>query len=372
MTDIDSSGLTEQLRRLDPVDGHRLAAAWSGSEAKQRLLEDTMTMIDNDTARPTANGPEDPRQWRVPAPRRALGRLAVAAVTAGVIGTGVALYAGPQEQASAAGVLQAASTAAGSQDASVPGEGQYLYRKSLFMDPPSMVGDPTPDMFVEVTWEVWVGMDGSYSGTLNRADGSPPERFQDDPAEIQPGDLTYQDRFGPQQYAELLGAGSVAGLLALADDPSELSRRMTGVAEDPQYAPTPCEDDDCIVPVAGRSSQLTVWKMAVELLGWSPALDAALYDVLSRLPDVQLDGPWQDDLGRSGVAVSLSNGLTGDQYVGQQLLFDPHTGDVLSLRYPFVPIDEEKQLAPDDVLRAYDDEVFHLDNAVVDSPDMRP
>jgi hypothetical protein len=67
----------DEIRRLDPVDGARLAASWDGSDAKQALFQEITTMpVDTDVpdARPTATAPT--ASTSVPArPRR---RVAVA------------------------------------------------------------------------------------------------------------------------------------------------------------------------------------------------------------------------------------------------------------------------------------------------------
>jgi hypothetical protein len=59
----------------------------------------------------------------------------------------------------------------------------------------------------------------------------------------------------------------------------------------------------------------------------SPQLRAALFRVLADLPGVQLLGRQRDRLGRSGIAVAVTQGGSGR--VREELLFDPATSNVL-------------------------------------------
>jgi hypothetical protein len=59
----------------------------------------------------------------------------------------------------------------------------------------------------------------------------------------------------------------------------------------------------------------------------SPQLRAALFHVLAGLPGVELLGHQRDRLGRSGIAVAVTDG--GPDLVREELLFDPATSNLL-------------------------------------------
>ncbi len=471
MTDrgaTDREAAAEQARRLARVDDRRLASAWSGSGAKQRLLEETMSIIDRqagatgrpDEGRTAAPVGGDPRRAGTTAPRRSgpgepnrigshrlsgafrhpMGRLAIATLSVGALGLGVVGVASVSERiggsdegelaveaspsgsaetegtvlaAGANGTLLAASAAAAEQAAAVPGEGQYLYRKTQRLDAPSEVADPPASAYTLVTSEAWLGTDGSFVA-VHEPDLYGISGTESTSMTVTPDNYHVQRPLGPDQYASLLGVSDLGELFALAQEPESLHARMVGFAEQVvaaelgsdsdmteeelrQFAEDVAADDPNITadeffaemqaeiaatderipdnPVSeSLLTQETVFIMATDLLGWSPALDQALYDLLNRLPDVQEDGPWVDDLGRQGEAVSLT--LTAEPYEEQlssyQLIIDPETGQLLSSRRPMLSIEEERQLAPDAEERAFDSEIFILAQGIVDSPQERP
>jgi hypothetical protein len=62
----------------------------------------------------------------------------------------------------------------------------------------------------------------------------------------------------------------------------------------------------------------------------SPALRAALYEVASRIPGIELIGPVTDRIGRHGIAVAYSSHPSDEQHV---LIFDPKTSMLLGEEY---------------------------------------
>lgn len=58
----------------------------------------------------------------------------------------------------------------------------------------------------------------------------------------------------------------------------------------------------------------------------SPAQRAALYEVVARIPTVELVGPVKDSVGRSGVAVAIDDTTNGTRH---RLVIDPKTGKLL-------------------------------------------
>jgi hypothetical protein len=59
-----------------------------------------------------------------------------------------------------------------------------------------------------------------------------------------------------------------------------------------------------------------------------PALRAALFQVLSRIPGVELGGPTTDPVGRPGVSVVMND----PEGFRNELVIEPDTGTFLSLR----------------------------------------
>jgi hypothetical protein len=61
----------------------------------------------------------------------------------------------------------------------------------------------------------------------------------------------------------------------------------------------------------------------------SPALRAALYRVMARLPGVQVLGRRTDAIGREGIAVTIAHVEIGDEHTQRITLFDPRTSNEL-------------------------------------------
>lgn len=83
----------DELRRLDPVDGARLAASWDGSDAKQALFQEIITMpVDTDT--PDAHHAVTPPATSMPASPRPRRRVAVALAGAAAAAAALAIVPG--------------------------------------------------------------------------------------------------------------------------------------------------------------------------------------------------------------------------------------------------------------------------------------
>jgi hypothetical protein len=263
--------------------------------------------------------------------RRLLGRrLTVSAAGAAVAGLAVAvtmaLLPGSPIAALPAAVAvldQAAATAASQPAGPVLGPGQYLYVKSLetvgvpnleeSMDGgPVIVGAPLtmsqPQSGGPVTYEgvnhictmlreLWFAPDGS-----GRMVWTPAGRQSTSAAQ------------GCHAYAQTMPANNAhmnpyfpLGGARLPTDPAALER-----AVEQRYA--------------DGKPDFTMFIAVSELLeaSQSPAVRAALYGVIERLPGIMNLGPMTDRLGRHGIAVGFMD--SGTRY---GLIFDPATSAVL-------------------------------------------
>jgi hypothetical protein len=285
-------------------------------------------------------------RWRDPAWRGMAGRgrrlLAGGTVAAGAVAAGVAAAltlsllprssppAGPGVPASAAAVLRAAAATAARQPVAViPGPGQYLYLKDVEMKG----GGTLPARCQTMTGQEWMAADRS---------GRQTGQF---PAGCGHG-------FSQRWRAGAIPRGSISwplDLLAwqgLPTSPAALERAIVRRYE--------------TSPRLRLSSGTFVYAAQLLQLDAPPALRAALFRVLQRLPGVQALGPATDRLGRHGIAVGLTTGGARNE-----LIFDPRTSRALEEKQVAVPPrqDGNNYLPPGTVL-SY---VLYVSTGVVSS-----
>lgn len=262
-------------------------------------------------------------------PRAARRLLAGGAVTAGAVAAGAAIAltlsllprssppGGPGVLASAAAVLRAAAATAARQPAAViPGPGQYLYLKDVEMKG----GGTMPARCQTMTGQEWMAVDRS---------GHQVGQF---PAGCGHG-------FSQRWPAGAIARGSIGwplDLLAwqgLPDSPAALEQAIVRRYE--------------TSPRLRVSSGTFVYAAALLQLDAPPALRAALFRVLERLPGVQALGPATDRLGRHGIAVGLTTDGTRNE-----LIFNPRTSRALQEGQVAVPPrqDGNNHLPPGTVL----------------------
>lgn len=209
----------------------------------------------------------------------------------------------PGGPASAAAVLRAAAATAARQPAAViPGPGQYLYLKDVEMKG----GGTMPARCQTMTGQEWMAADRS---------GHQTGQF---PAGCGHG-------FSQRWPANAIPHGSIGSwpldLLAwqgLPDSPAALERAIVRRYE--------------TSPRLRISSGTFVYAAALLQLDAPPALRAALFHVLERLPGVQALGPATDRLGRHGIAVGLTTDGTRNE-----LIFNPRTSRALEEAQVAVP-----------------------------------
>ena len=244
-----------------------------------------------------------------PAPRAKRSRwLAVPAVaTVAVAVVAVALVSSGSEGTSsaAAATLERVAVVAQRQTPLIPRAGQYLYTKSVnaYMSTTAPTSNPDDaySVLVPRVRQTWIGPNG---GRLYETSGTPSflsdrdrERWiaAGSPSLTEPAATT---------------ALSPAGALDLPADSDALYARLQAEAQGNGNGVT--------------AEMFTLVGDALRETSATPEQRAALYEVASRLPGVQLLGDVRDDAGRRGVAVALdAHGIRST------LVFDPETSALL-------------------------------------------
>ena len=331
------------------------AAIWAALEARMELA--------TPPARPSRR-------------RRRLGvAFAGATFAAAVVAGALVLSSGPTAQpAGAAGILhQAADAAAELPATSVPGPGEFLFRKEQRLEiqgwrhplPPSSANLPSGTLggtmhgphaynaLVPVTTESWTDSDGGGRrreelGTLKfwskaeeahwKAGGSPlpapfdaefQQRYKDTGfghvLELNSKVVDQEtDGFGNFTFPDTSKLPTEGKALRLATEANELE--FTGFNQVARSAPT-------------LDAEQTVEELFNVLQeGFpTPQLQAAIFDALAELPGIELDTEATDGLGRHGDAIQtkVSRG------VSFEYIFDPETGELLAQRGTLV--DPSKQ-----------------------------
>lgn len=246
--------------------------------------------------------------------RRTVFRVAVATSVAAGVGIAVVTSTGggaarsPQLSLSAAEVLnKAASRALAGGPGSVPEGDQYLYTKTYTAHTPLNGGKAR-------TWtdESWMSVDGSKPSRreeLGKVHNDPPLKKDES--------LSF-----PNAYSELL---------KWPTDPDELFRRFGGGDNSRIFDARMGDSHAVLVPPGSKryklESDMDVYNQASYFMKGRvvpPALKAATFKVLAKLPEVRIDPHGVDALGRHGIAVSFP-------HVASSFVFDARTFDYLGL-----------------------------------------
>lgn len=353
------------VRSRDPVDMARLREQ-TVTDLSRRLRDELLAeLVDEQRSSPAA-AERRPGLWHGLGPARRHGlrpalrhgprparrSVAAGAATTVVVVGGLAMIAslpegashdGPLDVpvASAAVVLDRAALTAVRSMSVAPGPGQYGF---VQVQTGSVIGTGPATGPGQPRWNVWVRLSDTKSDWY-RADGSGRERVVLTSTSF----LTRRDRSIARAHRTTLGqltstfprvvdgaapAGTLltAGVLPywrmnrLPTQPAALRRALERllVASAPNRRPGPM-----LRQLRADPSQLFSPISQFLFLPTSPQLRAALFRVLAQLPGVQLVGRRRDRLGRTGVAVAVTQG--GPDQVREELLFDPATSNVLQI-----------------------------------------
>jgi hypothetical protein len=331
----------------DTIDAARLHDA-AVVDAGRRLCDELLTQLvcDGSSVQPTARN----RRRGLGAGRRRV--VSAASIAAAVAVAVLALVAslpgaggrqdGPLDlpTASAAVVLDQAAQAALRIMSVVPGQDQYGFVKvrisSAVGGGIASVGSKRP------TWTAWLRT-SEIKSDWYRADGSGRERIVRTSTQfLTPHDRATALAHGMTLAQLMVGSPRVfdgafaprtlltAGVLPywrmnrLPTQPAELERALERllIASAPNRAA-----GTMMRQLRADPAQMFSPISQFLFLPTSPQLRAALFRVLADLPGVQLLGRQRDRLGRSGIAVAVTQGGSGR--VREELLFDPATSNVL-------------------------------------------
>ncbi|HVW47236.1 MAG TPA: hypothetical protein VHA76_09300 [Solirubrobacterales bacterium] len=347
------------------------AAIWTALEARMEAATSEARAFGEAVAGAAPPAPPGARRARRSGDRREPSRcrrlglaFAGAAVAAAIVAGALVLGSGPTAQrASAAEILhEAADAAAELPPTSVPGPGQYLFRKERRLDlegwrhplPPENADVPTsviggiahgPDAFnalVPTTVSSWTGQDGAGRhreelGTLRfwsseeearwKAAGSPPpsgfdpeyqQRYKSsfgDAREVNSSVIDVEGKgWGNFHFPDTSKLPTEGKALRLATEANELE--FTGFNH-----------------VARSATRLNAEQTLEELINVlmegepTPALQAAIFEALAELPGLEVSEA-TDGLGRQGEAIRLQP----KEGFRAEYLFDPETGAMLAQR----------------------------------------
>ncbi|MDW5598734.1 CU044_5270 family protein, partial [Conexibacter stalactiti] len=311
-----------------------------------------------------------------------VGGLALAGVAAVAIALGSGLGGGDvqPQPATAAQLLREAAVGAAQQPYVPLRAGQYWYTKTVgeqhFSTAHADGRGPYPGITLPVTTEEWAAASGwgrtrSVTGTRGRFPSARAERDWLASGRRWAGEVTDM-RVAPQRQP--LGES--------LDDFGQLSpRALRALPTDPQRL------YELIAAASRRSAEGTVapatvaatmsWERAVGLLGQQqaptpPALRAATYRVLARIPGVELRGRSTDTLGRPGTVVAQT--LRGFR---SELVVDPATGTLLEqrtvlLRDQFLLTEEFRPVRETRVPAGWRTRTTYVASGIVDSKRARP
>lgn len=336
MTDRDNV-----LQRIARADDDRLADHWSGSHAEQTMFEEIRLMAINTQPRSAHHGSDErvttPR-WRRPALGMVTALAAVAALT--VV---VATVTGPPVEAQAAEALREVSGTAAQRYSEPLPDGMYQYTKHEGLALFDTDGGMAQDEYVS---EYWSANDGS--GRVIWRSSTDPEDNYDDTYSL--ADTTGDSSEVGSVFPLMPGLETHADLERAATDPDALHRRIETTLQERYEG-------------EGGASDAAMFEEVTGMLGFNPAFDAALFQVLAKIPSVQLVDAATDSQGRDGRAVSIEH-----DDVRIELLFDPGTGDILEEREILLERVDWIDGRPGDVVSRH----TLIERAVVDSTDTRP
>lgn len=270
-------------------------------------------------------------------------------------------------QSAAAAALSKVATVAAHQQAAAPVAGQFVYTKTQAVWESTTYGvgakasassasSPTPapseasySVLMPVTRQAWIGTDGS--GRLLETDGTP--------TFLTPHDKAVWEAAGRpslgagKTYDEKYGKGGL-GYLDLSKLPTDVAA-LRAMIVDRKIESGP----------AGDAETFTIIGDLLRETYAPPALRAALYQIASGLPGVELIGTVKDEAGRTGTAVAYP---TGNGY-RNELIFDPTTAALLGEKSVVVDSAEVNPHLPNGTVMGWS---VYLSSGVVDSISQTP
>lgn len=276
--------------------------------------------------------------------------VAAAVIIPGIVSNGPL---GGVQTAAAEALTKVAGVAADQKALPGPSVGQFVYTKTKAVYTSGWYGaGPKHDKnftdFVPWVREAWIGPDGS--GRLLETYGTATfVTAQDRAAWIAAG---RPDLLGNRTSNESYAAGglSYVDLTKLPTDPAQLRRLI--VERKVEGGP------------AGDAETFTIIGDLLRETYAPPALRAALYQIASQLPGIDLIGTVNDDAGRTGTAV----GYTSNGY-RQELIFDPSTSALLGERSVITDPAKAKMGAPAGTVIGW---ATYLTSGIVNSTSARP
>jgi hypothetical protein len=332
----------------DPIDAGRLCDE-AVADVSRRLRDELLAELAGEPSSCQAAARRRRQRGLGAGPRGVAAVAGIAAVVVvGVLAMVGSLPAGGGHDepldvpaASAAVVLDRAAQAAMRSASVVPGQGQYGF---LTVETGSVVGTTAPTVGTQrPSWNVWMRMAETKSDWYT-ADGSGRERI----VRTSTSFLTRRDRAIAQAHgmtlARLTAATfprvldgafpprtlQTAGFLPywqvnrLPTQPAALRTAFEGLLLASAASPA---QGSLMTQMRADPAGLFAPIAQFLFLPTSPQLRAALFQVLAGLPGVQLLGHQRDRLGRSGIAVAVTDGRP--DLVREELLFDPATSNLL-------------------------------------------
>jgi hypothetical protein len=240
--------------------------------------------------------------------------------------------------ASAAVVLDRAAQAAIRGTSVAPSRGQYGFVK---VETGSVGGSRPPVAATQPNWNVWLRT-SEVKSDWYRADGSGRERIMRTSTSF----LTRRDRAIARAHGMTLARLTATFPRVIDGAFSARAAQSVGFLPYWQIGRLPTQPaalrralERLVLASAGAARGSLMRQMRADPAGLfgpisqflflptSPQLRAALFRVLAGLPGVQLLGHQRDRLGRSGIAVAVTEGEP--DRVREELLFDPATSNLL-------------------------------------------
>ncbi|MGH9099464.1 MAG: CU044_5270 family protein [Acidimicrobiales bacterium] len=281
--------------------------------------------------------------------------LVVALVVDGVIEPGSLVR--PKVAAAAQVLDRAATLAADQPPLPALGPGQYYYQsiveRGLCSAMPSSDTTAKLDYVGVNDHETWVAADGTSSIRIGAAPGghwlSPQDQAQWQAEGSPPIPCEW-----PASTSNMGTGVSEAPILALPSNPAVLGSLIAQgrvndigqVAPSSTTCPSQAGDAPKIVPtgdVCSVSAQFDIVRNLLDSPVGSQKLAAVLYQILAKLPGVELLGSRSDALGRTGTAIE-------DPSSGSVVVLEPSTGTLLELETVAVGWDDPPGIALGTVL----------------------
>jgi hypothetical protein len=329
----------------DPIDAARLCDG-AVVDASRRLRDELLAELADE---PSSCQPAARRRRRrgFRAARRGVAAAAAIAAVAivGVLAMGGSLPAGGDHDgqfdvpaASAAVVLDRAAQAAIRSASVAPGRGQYGFVK---VETGSVGGTGQAVAATQPNWNVWLRTSEVKSDWYT-ANGSGRERIVRTSTTF----LMRRDRAIARAHGMTLAQLTATFPRVIDGAFSARAAQSVGFLPYWQIGRLPTQPaalrralERLLLASAGAAQGSLMRQMRADPAGLfgpisqflflptSPQLRAALFRVLAGLPGVQLLGHQRDRLGRSGIAVAVTEG--GPDRVREELLFDPATSNLL-------------------------------------------